>query len=200
MKNAEWEIVIKMKVLLFLAILIVLIQVSIMLELLHKNRKLKKRASHFDDFELWHVLAFKDALTGVHNRNAYNRRVSEIEKILSTDKFAIMLFDIDDFKKINDTKGHLAGDETLKYLAEILKKNFSSSEDRIYRIGGDEFAVLSKGKTEEQIMELLHSVTKMLEVDGKITVSKGYSMINENVKTAFMQADEMLYAEKALSK
>ncbi len=189
-----------MKTLLFLAILIVLIQISIIFELWYKNRKLTKKVRHFDDVELWHALAFKDALTGVHNRNAYNRRISEIEKRHSKDEFAIMLFDVDDFKNINDTNGHLAGDEALKYLAQILKEVFCSSDDRIYRIGGDEFAVISKGKTEDQIMELLFRVTNALKEDGKIAVSKGYSMINKNVNAAFAQADQMLYAEKALIK
>ncbi len=84
-----------------------------------------------------------DGLTQVHNRRYFNEAM---ERELARSKrykhpFTLVLFDIDNFKKINDTHGHLAGDEVLRRLAQLVKKKVRTN-DLVARIGGEEFAVL----------------------------------------------------------
>ncbi len=189
-----------MKTFLVLAIFIIFLQFFAMLILLYRNYKLTLRIRTFNDVKLWHTLAFKDDLTGIYNRTAYSRHISEIEKMNTTRGFAIMLFDIDNFKEINDTRGHLAGDEALKSISKALTSVFSSSEYSVYRIGGDEFAVIAENTTEGRIIDRLLKLESVLKKSGLLRLSKGYSMIAGSVKAAFKNADEMLYADKASKK
>ena len=168
--------------------------------LLYKNYNLAKRVKNFSDVKLWHTLAFKDDLTGIYNRTAYSRHVAEIEKMDTTKGYAIMLFDVDDFKEINDTKGHLEGDAALKHVAKILISVFSSNKYTVYRIGGDEFAVIAENTTEKQLITSMIMLKNVMKKSGDIRLSKGYSMIYGSVKTAFKNADDMLYADKSSKK
>ena len=160
----------------------------------HNRRLLDERNRN----KVWHTMAITDSLTGIQNRNAYNQYISNLD--IKKEKYGVLLFDIDDFKKINDTKGHLSGDAVLKSVAKILDSLFSSPEYTVYRIGGDEFAVISKNQTEKQIIEKMIDLKNILKKEGNIRLSSGYSMINKSVRTAFKYADEMLYADKASKK
>ena len=91
---------------------------------------LKSRLAHLD------YKASHDELTGVLNRSGYELLLSGID----FDSTCMILFDVDNFKNINDTFGHEVGDRVLERLARILKKQFRS-EDYVCRIGGDEFVV-----------------------------------------------------------
>lgn len=185
-----------MKTLLVLANFINLLFLFIIFNLLHKNEKLAKRVKSFDDVKIWHTLAFKDDLTGIYNRTAYSRHVTEIEKRDTTKGCALMLFDIDDFKEINDTKGHLAGDVILKQVANKLTTVFNSDRYTVYRIGGDEFAVIAESITEDQLISSMIKLGTVMEKSGDVRISKGYSIIQGSVVTAFKLADEMMYADK----
>ena len=89
--------------------------------------------------------AQRDPLTNVYNRSAFEYEVVHfVETMGQNATGALILLDIDDFKKINDRYGHLKGDETLKALTDILKHTFRS-QDLIGRLGGDEFLVFVKG-------------------------------------------------------
>lgn len=111
-----------------------------------------------------------------------------------------MIFDVDNFKEINDKKGHLAGDNVLKHVANAMKTAFPLPKYMTYRIGGDEFAVIAEDTTEEQMIVAMLELRNVLEKDSDITISKGYSIIQDNFKEAFKNADEMLYADKASRK
>ncbi|WP_247836524.1 EAL domain-containing protein [Bradyrhizobium sp. 200] len=89
-------------------------------------------------------LAHYDALTNLPNRTLFQRHAEGL--LLETEgrEFAILYIDIDEFKRINDTLGHLIGDEFLKGVAERLRQSVGS-EDFIARLGGDEFAILQHG-------------------------------------------------------
>jgi len=88
-------------------------------------------------------LAWTDELTGAGNRRAFDRLLAESIQSAHRDwrSFGLMLFDIDDFKRYNDTFGHETGDEVLKEIVELLRSCVRRG-DHIFRIGGDEFAVL----------------------------------------------------------
>ncbi len=149
---------------------------------------------------MWHTLVFTDDLTGIYNRTVYSKHISEIEKLNTTEDFGIMIFDIDNFKEINDTRGHLAGDAVLKLVAKALTSVFYSPQYSVYRIGGDEFAVIAKNTTEIQLIESMLYLRNVLEKDSDIRLSKGYSIIQGSFNAAFKNADEMLYADKASRK
>jgi diguanylate cyclase (GGDEF)-like protein len=100
-----------------------------------EGRRVQARIEH---------LAHYDALTNLPNRTLFQRHAEGL--LLETEgrEFAILYIDIDEFKRINDTLGHLIGDEFLKGLAERLRQSVGP-EDFIARLGGDEFAILQNG-------------------------------------------------------
>lgn len=96
--------------------------------ILEENREARERLSH---------AASHDALTGLFNRGAYDMQMASVD----TAHMALLIIDVDHFKKVNDTYGHAVGDRVLKRVAEILQRSFRSV-DIICRIGGDEFVVV----------------------------------------------------------
>lgn len=92
--------------------------------------------------ELW-ILAHRDSLTGVFNRRCFDEDWKMLLSVASGHRVSVsvMLFDCDHFKPINDTYGHHAGDQVLKFIAGILQETLRSG-DRLYRLGGDEFATM----------------------------------------------------------
>ena len=160
--------------------------------------RLKKQKEKNTEAENWHKIAFTDDLTGLSNRMAYSEHIRRIKANKSLwANFAIILFDIDNFKKINDTKGHLEGDRILKECAEMLKEIFKYSDSCVYRIGGDEFAVVLENVGEQYIINALLNIKKYEESHQSFRVSKGYSKaVGEDFDKMFEQADEMLYADK----
>jgi diguanylate cyclase (GGDEF)-like protein len=97
-----------------------------------------EKLKHYQD------LAYEDALSGLMNRRAFDKDLSlEIARASrKTDyTFSVLLIDLNDFKNINDTHGHKKGDETIQWIAQFLKSQVRL-QDTVYRIGGDEFAVI----------------------------------------------------------
>ncbi len=102
------------------------------------------------------IKAETDQLTGLLN-NPYMKM--EVNKILATEPVgALLMIDMDSFKQINDTNGHMVGDEVLRIFAETLRKIFRH-EDLLARMGGDEFAVFMRGPVEkESVMKKVQSL------------------------------------------
>jgi len=89
------------------------------------------------------------------------------------------------------------GDEVLKYVAKTLCSVFSSpGRGNVYRIGGDEFAVLVRETTESEIIQQLITLRETLERESNVKLSNGYCVIEDDIDIAFKNADEMLYADK----
>lgn len=149
----------------------------------------------------------KDPLLGIYNRNYFFNYLED--KILDTKKknFALVMIDIDDFKKVNDTYGHQFGDEALKVTAKILMKN-TQATDIVARYGGEEIVLcLNNFDTEENLYNNIDSIRHELEctdivLNGskcKITGSFGIAMYpvdGENVNQLIRHADELLYESK----
>ena len=148
-------------------------------------------------------LSFKashDELTGVYNRAGYDLIKSSLD--LATT--AMILFDADQFKEINDGFGHETGDEVLKRIAEVLRMNFRS-DDYICRIGGDEFVVFMVHTTGDprdliarKVLKINHDLSDRQGSLPKITLSAGVSYNPEGNDPAemFRQADIALYFVK----
>ncbi len=144
-------------------------------------------------------LAFKDDLTGLFNRNAYIRDIG-ILKRKRLNRVWFCIFDIDDFKTINDTKGHLYGDGVLIAAANRLCAVFDDKNHTVYRIGGDEFLVISMNVSEDELVTLLLELKNAEQANHDFRFSKGYAAVEgrdaERFNAAFDDADKMLYADK----
>ena len=143
-----------------------------------------------------------DSMTGVLNRGAFDQIINLMEK----DKrdFALVIVDVDNFKNINDTCGHAAGDSVLKRVSKLLVEGFRSI-DRVYRIGGDEFAVVMMDVTSKHaytIGKKISAINKQLATrDGDapaVSLSVGAAFMDrENPgESLFKDADLALYYVK----
>lgn len=139
-----------------------------------------------------------DPLSGVLNRNAV---ITHLESLISEKKnFCLLLFDIDNFKEINDLHGHVTGDACIKKTGAVLRDSIRS-DDKAGRYGGDEFLVLLPGTALAQAMYTAERLRKNIEVSGKppITVSIGVASYPNDSKTKeglLKFADEGLYISK----
>ena len=103
-----------------------------------------------------HYLANIDALTGIKNKNAFLAAQERLDRLIAEQnqpRFALVVLDVNDLKKINDTAGHQAGDQYLRNACKIICDTFQRSQ--VFRIGGDEFAVIAQGSDYERIEELV---------------------------------------------
>lgn len=167
-----------------------------------QKKKLYDMNVQLENEKKWHKIAYKDGLTGTKNRMAYIEEINELERNISADDelYAIML-DINKFKRINDTYGHHAGDELLKNAANVLSDIFPSPAYELYRIGGDEFAIIALKITNEELLKKVNQVKNVkFETFDNCTFSLGYSMVqneqNNAIESAFKRADKAMYKDK----
>ena len=96
--------------------------------------------------------AAKDDLSGLLNRSTMERFIKRrLEEMTPEERCALFIVDLDDFKLVNDTLGHQAGDAAIRQSAEILSQIFRAS-DIVGRLGGDEFAVFICGRISEELV------------------------------------------------
>jgi diguanylate cyclase (GGDEF)-like protein len=153
-------------------------------------------------------LADLDALTGLHNRRYFHetlaREVSRAQRYGR--RLAIVVFDLDDFKAINDRIGHLAGDAVLAEIAERVRDAVRAA-DIPCRVGGDEFAVILPESSMDDADQLYHRVrgavsSRAVAQAGRLNLSAGIAELTEDddPTTFFERADEALYRAKELGK
>ena len=143
-----------------------------------------------------------DALTGVKNRNAYRvyeeRLNAQIEMSRAPD-FAIVILDVNDLKKVNDTEGHKAGDQFIRDACRIMCTTFKRSP--VFRVGGDEFAVLCQGDDYNRLDELLQLMQEHNEdaiENGGIVIAMGSARYEQDTKVVqvYERADQSMYENK----
>ncbi len=142
-----------------------------------------------------------DPLTGIMNRRAFTQRRSELEE--SATPHWLLLFDVDNFKRINDNWGHTVGDGVLCRVAELLVVELGSG--CVYRIGGDEFAALlawPRSELEAGLTRLLARVRNQQwrEFREAVTLSVGGAHSPDDGVLLFERADECLYRSKRLGR
>lgn len=148
--------------------------------------------------------AYTDLLTGIYNRGYGEICVNNLLKENNGGTFT--LFDIDDFKSINDTYGHDVGDKIIIEIANAIEKA-SHEEDIVFRLGGDEFAVYSPGIFSREEVKIIYENfvvrvknMKIKEVDRPITISIGTTFVNKDKKetfsTLYKRADTAMYESK----
>ncbi len=145
-----------------------------------------------------------DGLTGLDNRREFDRALDErIQAARETNQpFALLLIDVDHFKTFNDTHGHLAGDDVLRQVADLLARN-ARMEDRAYRYGGEEFVMVMPGLRAYEAATLAERIRKAIAEhvmilpngsENRVTVSIGISVFNPQAS----QPDIVDLADKAL--
>ncbi len=179
--------------------------VTFLLVIMMQILVIKKNSSLANEF--WYY-AYHDELTGLHNRVSFQRDLIKIldDADILNRRAAILLLDLDRFKNINDTFGHHIGDLLLKECARKLKE-FTGNNDRVYRVGGDEFIIILSNATEQDCINtaetILNVFTKSLfveEYEISITPSIGISLYPENGvnnETLLKYADMSMYLAKS---
>lgn len=150
-----------------------------------------------------------DALTGIANRGALQAKAPELYKRseLLGITFTLMTFDIDKFKSVNDTYGHLAGDYVLKEIAKIIRDKLIRGNDFFARSGGEEFSLLLLGSPPKQAEEIGERIRATIEghkfvFEGKeipVTISIGIAFKSDKDQGwefVFERADKALYHSK----
>lgn len=154
-------------------------------------------------------LAATDSLTGLHNRRSF-QSIADLE--VGRQKryggvFSMAMIDLDNFKVLNDSQGHHAGDEALRLVSEALRHHIRES-DSAARLGGDEFAILMPNAQEADCRHLCDQlgarISATLAAAGyAVTASIGCTTFDrapDSVAEAFQRADRAMYAAKAAGK
>ncbi|WP_417763404.1 diguanylate cyclase [Shewanella sp.] len=151
-----------------------------------------------------------DSLTGVRNRASFEKRLQAEGRISRRQQtpLALLMLDIDHFKTINDTFGHLAGDATLKAIGETLRTNLKRPGDIVCRFGGEEFAVILPNTDTEGALALaetlriavsnlnVHWNTQKVPLTVSIGVSSNIIHSDDHITLVLSEADKALYRAK----
>lgn len=146
-------------------------------------------------------LANSDPVTGLYNHRAF---FEQSERRLAEGPAYLMVLDLDDFKQINDTYGHLAGDEVLKQVGRLLHEA-TRRVDVLGRVGGDEFAVLCPGVSSDEIaVRIAERIIRKVNESAGATVGRSIHISigvackqpDDTVRDLYQRADEALYAAK----
>ena len=146
--------------------------------------------------------AARDALTGIKNKHAYATVEARMDQEIKEHRqgpFAVVVLDVNDLKKVNDTAGHQAGDEYIRGACKLVCDTFKRSP--VFRVGGDEFAVISQGHDYECMEELIGQVSEHnaeASRTGGIVVACGMSRFDNDdcVAKVFERADRNMYENK----
>jgi diguanylate cyclase len=154
--------------------------------------------------------ALVDALTGLANRRAFDTKLAELHEKFKADgdAFAVVMIDIDHFKRFNDTYGHKVGDAVLQVVGSVLK-DCLTVEDYPARYGGEEFIVLLPGKSVDESFVVAEEIRRRMSEKrfrlaksgrtiGQITVSLGIAVITgeDSQESVVERADKALYVAK----
>ena len=149
-------------------------------------------------------LQFKyDTLSEIKNREAFEKELELCQK--NNTDVAIIVFDLNDFKKINDSFGHKEGDNAIRSAAKNLKESFNLIGEP-YRIGGDEFCVICKNISKQQVDYALFKLNYLTDLrnenqNTKVVFAYGYDFYlksgNKTIFETFAHADKLMYEHKS---
>ena len=174
--------------------------------LLKSQQRIK---SLIDKYVKFRIKAELDEMTGLFNKATTISHITDILSRHPGEQHALLAFDIDNFKAINDVYGHTVGDHTISIISSLIASQFSGSEI-VGRIGGDEFVVFSQNVSSRaalyrKIDELLSiiAVKENLSIPDNVTVSIGLAFSSPqdtDYDSLFAKADEALYESKHAGK
>jgi len=167
---------------------------------LKRNRDLLKRLSNID------------GLTGIANRRLFNEQIEKhwVRAINTGMELSLILFDVDYFKKYNDNYGHLAGDDCLRRIADILSNELNDDSALLARFGGEEFVCILPDTGCEDAKNIANMLREKVyqaripmgysDIADCVTVSGGVATIKPNAKSALNEfinnTDALLYKAK----
>ena len=176
-----------------------------------ENREeiVKKEKEHLQALSAANEIARRDGLTGTRNKTAFTEFEKDFQKDVDEgriDAFGFIVCDLNDLKLINDTQGHKAGDEYIKSACQLICKTFSHCP--VFRIGGDEFAVVLKGQDYEERESLISGFRKKIEDNIRIgngpIVATGVAEYqpadDKKIEDVFKRADGRMYENKTYLK
>lgn len=158
------------------------------------------------DIENLKALSLEDPLLGTGNRRALDVDLAHTQAAAERygKVYALAMFDVDHFKRYNDKYGHQQGDEALKLVVRIIRKNMRES-DRIYRYGGEEFLLLMPNTNGQQAVIVADRIRQKMQAQqflhedsdlGVLTISSGVACTDSDWHQALNQADQALYRAK----
>lgn len=155
-------------------------------------------------------LAYRDGLTGIGNRTAFQEHLVNLEKQKEElPSIGIIMFDVNDLKFVNDHMGHQAGDNLLIHSATLIRDAFRDLNCDCYRIGGDEFSILLSGEDVKQrcdlglkqFRQLIAECNRTAELPFRISIAYGYALYDatspeKKLMDTYQQADLNMYENK----
>ena len=151
----------------------------------------------------------RDALTSAYNRRAFDSAIAQSLNLhfIMNQPVTLVMLDLDNFKSINDTYGHAAGDEVLKSVSECLERAFNRKTDIVTRYGGDEFAIILNDTSAQSAIKLVDRCMRYVNdlrvphasEDSHVSCSVGYTEIHEHdsIQSLIKRSDQALYQAKA---
>lgn len=169
------------------------------------NAEIIKMKAELDEVR---ASAEKDSLTGLKNRGAFDKTISDTVQSQNKNDTALIMLDIDHFKRVNDNFGHLVGDRVIRYVSALLTQ-IIGKEHHIARYGGEEFAVILTGQPLDNVKKLTEKIriamgnSKLQRKDsgetlGKVTLSAGIALLKagDDIDALIDRADKALYKAK----
>lgn len=171
-----------------------------------KSQEMEQVRQELDEYKR---IANTDSLTRLSNRRAFDDKLATIyDNSMSTSITALIIADIDHFKKVNDTYGHPVGDKILATVATVIRANLRK-DVFVARTGGEEFAFIIEGNTMEEVLQICERVRRSLEATpfknsktgvnyGPITISLGVCMADaaDDPGDLYSKTDVALYCAK----
>ncbi|PYZ96167.1 GGDEF domain-containing protein [Alteribacter lacisalsi] len=165
---------------------------------------ISRERKHYAERVVYEQMAKRDYLTGLYNHRTFQEHLLSFTS--GHEPFYLVMGDIDHFKSINDTYGHLTGDRVLKKIGESLKD--TNFDGHAYRYGGEEFALIVRTSSEEAVHKLIMQISRDVErrnrpflPNFKVTLSYGCAPgLNVEPEVLIKQADDKLYKAKARGK
>ena len=188
------------------SIVVVIVLFAISLGVMLNNYILMRQRMRESEEELSSVksIANTDPLTGVKSKHAYAEKEAEMNAALrngTVGEFSIVVCDVNGLKYVNDTLGHVAGDEYIRSAARMICEIYQHSP--VFRTGGDEFVAVLTGRDRENrsaLMEALQQKSMEHICSKEVVVSAGmadyHSAEDENVHVVFERADARMYENK----
>ena len=155
------------------------------------------------------TMSITDSLTGLFNRRYFDMIFNNELNRAKRDKYTVNLvfIDIDNFKSINDTFGHPAGDELLIYVGNLLKQSLRRPNDTVFRLGGDEFAAILANISSVDVLKFCAVIQQLFNQNNKyknVTLSMGIICISSmnvmDTQAIITAADRILYQAKKAGK
>ena len=170
----------------------------------NRDNDVRREQEHLAALSMANEMARRDELTQVKNKTAYHETEKELQRLIDEegDPFGIVVCDINGLKMINDTEGHRAGDEYIRACCALICRVYQHSP--VYRIGGDEFAVILRGEDFANREKLLADLQR--QVEGNVRMSEGPVIASgmatlqpeedRLVEDVFTRADNRMYVNK----